>query len=86
MALLRTPMVAIHFPLVVEERQAGTSEGGEGMIIIPIIIAVVAVLGIVVCCKVSGKCSREEEQRDPCVTCLRWGECNGVDEDCPWRG
>ena len=20
---------------------------------------------------------------DPCDTCVRWGECNGVDEECP---
>ena len=24
-------------------------------------------------------------REDPCVDCLRWGECNGVDEACPWR-
>lgn len=55
------------------------------MTIAIILFALLLVLLIAACCKVSGKCSREEEQRDPCVTCLRWGECNGVDEDCPWR-
>ena len=27
----------------------------------------------------------KEEKEDPCIRCLRWSECNGVDEDCPWR-
>lgn len=22
---------------------------------------------------------------DPCETCLRWAECNGVDKECPLR-
>ena len=22
---------------------------------------------------------------DPCDTCLRWSECNGVDTDCPLK-
>ena len=25
-------------------------------------------------------------KEDPCETCLRWPECNGVDEDCPPAG
>ena len=40
---------------------------------------------VLACCKVSGASSRQEEKRDPCTSCLRWYECNGVDEDCPWR-
>ena len=24
-------------------------------------------------------------EEDPCDTCLRWSECNGVDEQCPLR-
>lgn len=24
-------------------------------------------------------------EEDPCIECLRWGECNGVDESCPFR-
>ena len=31
---------------------------------------------------------KEQEQSDekePCATCLRWSECNGVDDDCPLR-
>lgn len=26
-----------------------------------------------------------KQGEDPCLECLRWGECNGVDEACPWR-
>lgn len=31
------------------------------------------------------KASPVAPQEDPCIDCLRWGECNGVDESCPWR-
>ena len=24
-------------------------------------------------------------KEDPCETCLRWSECNGVDKECPLR-
>ena len=27
----------------------------------------------------------EQAKTDPCLDCLRWGECNGVDETCPLR-
>lgn len=27
----------------------------------------------------------EWEEEDPCATCLRWPECNGVDESCRIR-
>lgn len=52
--------------------------------IIAIVIAVALI--IMAFCKVSGICARKEEQEDCCDGCLRWPECNGVDEDCPWRG
>ena len=29
------------------------------------------------------KSSPRQEKDDPCETCLRWPECNGVDPDCP---
>ena len=54
------------------------------MIVAIIVIAVIAVLVALACCKVSGRCSREEEEH-PCQTCVRWEECNGVDESCPRR-
>ena len=55
------------------------------MTIAIIVCGLLATLVIVACCKVSGDCARQEEQEDPCSWCLRWSECNGVDEDCPWR-
>ena len=27
----------------------------------------------------------DEVMRDWCEVCHRWSECNGVDEECPWR-
>lgn len=37
--------------------------------------------------RVSSRESRKEEKEDPCATCCRWWECNGVDQDdCPmWK-
>ena len=55
------------------------------MTIAIIACVLLAALAIMACCKVSGDCARQEEQEDPCEKCLRWSECNGVDEDCPWR-
>ena len=50
---------------------------------------VLALLSTLACCRVSGHCSRQEErktERDhPCENCARWSECNGVDDECPWR-
>lgn len=28
----------------------------------------------------------EEIMRDWCEVCTRWSECNGVDDQCPWKG
>lgn len=55
------------------------------MTIAIIACVVLVVVTVFACCKVSGECSRKEEQADPCVNCVRWSECNGVDNDCPWR-
>ena len=44
----------------------------------------VTITVILAACSVSGEESRKEEKRDPCMTCPRWWECNGVDQDnCP---
>ncbi len=48
------------------------------------LIVVFAFVAVLVCCKVSEDCTREEEEH-PCASCLRWSECNGVDDDCPIR-
>lgn len=50
-----------------------------------ILLVLFAAMVCYACCKVSGSITRKEEQQDPCDTCLRWGECNGVDEECPVR-
>ena len=55
------------------------------MIVILIVIAVLLVATVFACLKVSGDCSRQEEEH-PCQSCVRWEECNGVDEQCPRRG
>lgn len=55
------------------------------MLIFIIVCAAFAALVVMGCCRVAGDCARQEEQKDPCEKCVRWGECNGVDEDCPWR-
>lgn len=28
----------------------------------------------------------DEVMRDWCEVCPRWAECNGVDDQCPWKG
>lgn len=55
------------------------------VIIVCGLIAALIIVACMACCKVSGDCTRQEEQEDPCLLCLRWPECNGVDEDCPLR-
>ena len=56
-----------------------------------IVIAAAVLMCVFACCKVSGKCSEIERKAelqqadDPCENCLRWSECNGVDEQCPRR-
>lgn len=63
------------------------------MTILFVLLVAVVLLIMLACCKVSGDCARAEEMlearmaamKDPCETCLRWSECNGVDEQCPHR-
>lgn len=26
---------------------------------------------------------KEQEQESPCESCVRWYECNGIDDECP---
>jgi hypothetical protein len=54
----------------------------EAVIIICLLVGIGAVAVTLACCKVSAKV---EAQEDPCDSCLRWSECNGVDGECPWR-
>ena len=57
----------------------------ELIAIVLIIIALFAAWVFYLLCKVSGDKSRQEEKKNPCSTCLRWDECNGVDEQCPLK-
>lgn len=52
-----------------------------------IVLAVFPILIVLACCRVSGQCSRQEEKEmeHHCENCVRWSECNGVDDECPWR-
>lgn len=56
----------------------------EWMIFIPIpILAAVAIL--IGLASRSRDASYEVIEEDPCETCLRWDECNGVDDGCPLK-
>lgn len=54
--------------------------------LILLIIALFAAWVFCLLCKASGKRSQTEAKDNPCETCLRWDECNGVDEQCPRSG
>ena len=55
-----------------------------GLIYALIILTVAALMVIAASMRVSSIESRKEEAENPCCTCLRWEECNGVDaESCP---
>ena len=49
-----------------------------------VICVICAAVLFYACCVQSGKDARKEEE-NPCETCLRWDECNGVDDNCPWN-
>lgn len=44
---------------------------------IPLILALISLI--------PGAQDKDEVIRDWCEVCPRWSECNGVDEECPWR-
>lgn len=50
-----------------------------------VVSVLLAALAVSVCRRFFGNRSGKAEQHDPCDSCLRWPECNGVDGDCPWR-
>ena len=50
------------------------------LILLVVLIAALVVLGKAV----KGE-HKENPDKDYCELCVRWSECNGVDEDCPWR-
>ena len=34
---------------------------------------------------IPGARAEDESMGNRCEACTRWSECNGVDEECPWR-
>lgn len=34
---------------------------------------------------IPGARDEDESMRNRCESCTMWSECNGVDEECPWR-
>ena len=52
--------------------------------LIVIVVAVLIAAMVAALCKVAARDSKQEEDNHPCGYCQRWGECNGVDEACPW--
>lgn len=45
-----------------------------------------AALGVLSYYDAADDIAEEEAERDnPCGTCLRWFECNGIDDECPLR-
>lgn len=58
------------------------------MTIVFLVIVAGVLLAILSCCKVAGHATEKERQaqrKNPCETCLRWEECNGVDDQCPHK-
>ena len=56
-----------------------------GVWIVAVVIGAAAIAVLVAAlCKVAARDSKQEEKEHPCAYCQRWGECNGVDEACPW--
>ena len=52
-------------------------------VILAVILAAIYILAVCRFLRSNPEGSQEEAQ-DPCVTCLRWSECNGVEmETCP---
>ena len=64
---------------------SGTAEGG--MIVKWFLIAVLAAMPLVpaLVSLIPGARKDDEVMRDWCEVCTRWSECNGVDDQCPWK-
>ena len=52
------------------------------MAIVFCVLLLAAALPLLVFCKPRNE-RAQERQKDPCDSCVRWSECNGVDDDCP---
>ena len=63
----------------------GGNELMKVFVTVLVLILLALILASLVSMRISSIRSMEREKKDPCETCLRWEECNGVDEDCPLR-
>lgn len=50
-----------------------------------LVLLAVLVAALVILEKVTKREAKENTAKDYCEHCVRWSECNGVDEDCPRR-
>ena len=58
------------------------------LVFISAVIALALVFGFIVYHELKELRSEPDEKSehaDPCDTCVRWSECNGVDKECPRR-
>ena len=64
---------------------SGTAEGG--MIVKWFLIAALAAVPLIpaLVSLIPGARKDDEVMRDWCEVCTRWSECNGVDDQCPWK-
>lgn len=58
------------------------------MAVMFLVIAALVLLGLMAYCEAENDIAEEEKEKqaervNPCDTCLRWFECNGIDDDCP---
>ena len=52
----------------------------------PIILLVICILVPALVSLIPGARKDDEVMRGWCEVCTRWPECNGVDDQCPWKG
>ena len=50
-----------------------------------IILLVICILVPALVSLIPGARKDDEIMRDWCEVCTRWSECNGVDDQCPWK-
>lgn len=51
-----------------------------------IILLVICILVAALVSLIPGARKDDEVMRDWGEVCTRWSECNGVDDQCPWKG
>lgn len=56
-----------------------------GLILVFVLLVLTLALRVAINIIQKKKHLLEKYEEEHCETCLRWSECNGVDEDCPLR-